>query len=276
MQNIQANNGENLYYKDENPSGQPVILLLHGLGVNSKSWLFQVPAFTGAGYRTIAPDLPGFGQSCTIPFRNIQQATFQVTSLLQSIDVRSVIALGISMGGLLALQLALDQPHLVERLVLVNSMAKFHAENPLLWPYYVWRFLLIQVKGLEHQAEYVAKRLFPLPKDHLFRQGAIESIMEADLQSYHAAMKSIARFNVENRLSEIRCPTLVISGENDTTILPEYQRRMAGRIPQAVHVVVKDAGHAVTIDQPEVFNSSVLDFIADLPVLANPSSQVNK
>jgi len=247
------------------------MVLLHGLGVNSRSWLLQIPILTKTGYRILAPDLPGFGQSCKTRFSSIPQIASDITALMQSLHVNNAIVCGISMGGILALQLTLDHPDLVNRLILVNSMAKLSIGNPLLWPYFLWRYILIQTRGLEKQAEVVANRLFPQPKDSLFRQAAIESIMEADLESYRSAMKSIARFNVQKRLPEIHCPTLVITGENDTTIPAKYQRRMAERIPRALHIIIKNAGHAVTIDQPNLFNSCVLEFLENRAITENPS-----
>jgi 3-oxoadipate enol-lactonase len=270
MPTFLTNHGEKIYYIDENSPGSRVMLLLHGLGVNSRSWLLQIPAFTGAGYRILAPDLPGFGQSCKTRFSSIPQIASEVETLLQSSQVTDAIVCGISMGGILALQLTLDHPDMVNRLILVNSMAKLSIGNPLLWPYFLWRYLLVQTRGLEDQAEVVANRLFPQPEDSLYRQAAMESIMEADLESYKSAMKSIARFNVQKRLPEIQCPTLVITGENDTTIPAKYQRRMAERIPDASHIVIKNAGHAVTIDQPDLFNSSVLEFLEHRVITENP------
>lgn len=274
MLTFHLNHGEKIYYIDDNTSGSPVVLLLHGLGVNSRSWQLQIPAFKDAGYRILAPDLPGFGQSCKTRFSSIPQVASKISALLNSLQVTNAIVCGISMGGTIALQLILDNPDLVSRLILVNSMAKLSIGNPLLWPYLLWRYILVQSRGLEEQAEVVANRLFPQPKDSLYRQAAIESIMEADLESYKSAMKSIARFNVQKRLSEIHSPTLVITGENDTTIPARNQRRMAERIPGALHIIIKNAGHAVTIDQPDLFNSSVLRFLENRTISENPSLMV--
>lgn len=266
---------ENIYYLEEHPDGSPAMLLLHGLGVNSSSWQLQLPDFSRAGYRLLAPDLPGFGQSRQMRFSSFPEIAADMASLLRSLQLDRVVALGISMGGMVGLQLTLDYPDLVEGLVLTNSMAKMGMGNPLLWPYLLWRYFLIQTRGLEDQAQVVANRLFPQPKDSLLRQATIEAIMEADLESYRLAMKAIAKFNVQNRLPEIRCPTLVITGENDTTIPARDQARMAKHIPNARQVVIKDAGHAVIVDQPAIFNRHVLDFLQSHPGTKNQSSQVN-
>jgi 3-oxoadipate enol-lactonase len=74
-------------------------------------------------------------------------------------------------------------------------------------------------------------------------------------------MRSLARFNVAHRLHEIQCPTLVISGERDTTVPLESQTRLAKSIPNARHVIIPNAGHAVTVEQFQAFNQAFLDFL---------------
>ena len=168
-----------------------MLFLLHGLGINSNSWLLQLPIFARSGYRILAPDIPGFGQSSNARFTDFQRMASTMADLLTSLNLASVITIGISMGGILALQLVLDYPHLISRQVLVNTTAKFDLGNPLLWPYYLSRVILIQSRGLEEQAEVVADRIFPRLKDRSYRQLTIDMIMEADLDSYRIAMRAI-------------------------------------------------------------------------------------
>lgn len=87
--------------------------------------------------------------------------------------------------------------------------------------------------------------------------------MQADPRAYRATMRALARFNVVGRLREIGVPTLVITGESDTTVQPKYQRALATRIPSARRVVIPEAGHAVTADQPQAFNRELLDFLKE-------------
>jgi 3-oxoadipate enol-lactonase len=276
MPTFQRDHGEKLYYLDENPGSRETILLLHGLGVNSQSWVLQIPDFVKAGYRVIAPDLPGFGQSSDCAFKGFVHMAAGISNLVQYLEVQSVTTLGISMGGIVALQLALDYPSKVDRLVLVNTLAKLDLGNPLLWPYYLSRVVLIQTRGLEDQAKVVARHLFPRPEDELYRQATIESIKEADLDSYRRALRAIARFNVQPRLREIDCPTLVITGANDTTIPAKNQLGLAEGIPKADHVIIQNAGHAVCIDQSESFNRSVLEFLARHAIQYSLARQVTR
>jgi 3-oxoadipate enol-lactonase len=262
MPRIEISKGHCIQYIDENPSGERWICLLHGLGVNASSWQLQMPTLIQAGFRVIAPDLPGFGQSDYTGFNSIHQLGSSVAEFLQKFPVNHFILMGISLGGMLGLQIALDYPKLVERLILVNAMAKFELGSPKLWPYYFYRFILVNTLGLDYQARYVAKKLFPRSGDENIRQILIEQVKQADPQGYRAAMRAIVRFNVLQRLKEIECPTLIITGEYDTTIPPENQRCLKEEIQSSTQIILPDAGHAACIDQPEAFNQAILDFLS--------------
>lgn len=251
-----------IHYLDDNSSSPNPVLLLHGLGANSQSWLMQTPALHQAGFRTIAPDAPGFGQSTYPGGRaSIQSFTEPITALVEALKLSSLSVVGISMGGTMALQFALDNPQLVFRLVLVNTFARLNVTHPRMAPYFLMRFILVHTLGIPTQARAVAKRIFPYPDQEILRQGLIEQVLQADPRAYRAAMRALARFNVQDRLGEIACPTLVITGERDTTVPMLNQQQLARGISNARQVVIPDAGHAVTVEKPDVFNQVLVEFL---------------
>ena len=170
------------------------------------------------------------------------------------------------MGGAIALQMALDFPENIQQLVLVNTFACLRPRRISELFYLLRRYLIAQVSGVGNQAELVARRIFPNEKDLIFRQALIEKIAQADQLVYKQAMFSLATFDVRRRLKEIHCPTLVITGENDTTIAHEIQNELSRRINNSKQVFILAGGHAITIDQPDEFNRCVSNFIdAGLP-----------
>jgi 3-oxoadipate enol-lactonase len=86
-------------------------------------------------------------------------------------------------------------------------------------------------------------------------------ILQGDERVYRAAMRSLGLFDVQKRLGEIHVPTLVITGECDTTVPLPVQRVLAEKIPGATQVMIPNAGHAVIVDQPEAFNQALRGFI---------------
>jgi pimeloyl-ACP methyl ester carboxylesterase len=77
-------------------------------------------------------------------------------------------------------------------------------------------------------------------------------------------MASLGRFNSMKRLGEIRVPTLVVTGANDTTVPPNRQRMLVESIPEARQVIIPEAGHAVPVDQAERFNRELLAFLGKI------------
>jgi len=253
-----------LYYLDPNPDGNPTVLLLHGLGANSNSWTFQLPSLTGAGYRPLAPDAPGFSRSAyegrgwSIGF-----AAQAMVDLLTEMQTGPVHLVGISMGGVIAQQMVLDHPELVRKLVLVNTFAVLRPESISGWLYLLGRTLIVHTLGLPVQAKMVARRIFSLAEQEELRQMLITTIMQSDTRAYRAAMRALVLFDSRRRLHEIEAPTMVVTGSIDTTVAPLRQKLLVEGIPNARHVVISGAGHAVSVDSPQVFNQALLRFLRE-------------
>lgn len=241
-----------------------MVLLLHGLGANGSSWTLQFDPLVKAGFRPIAPDTPGFGAS---PYDGkgwtIQRSAAAMAELVQELVAIPAHVVGISMGGTIAQQIALDFPRLVNKLVLVNTFAILRPTRLSGWLYFLQRFILVHTLGLSTQAKFVAARIFPGEDQQVMRDLLIAQITQADPRAYRPAMRSLGLFNSTGRLDQIKTPTLVITGERDSTVPLASQRKLAGQILGAKHVFIPDAGHAVTIDQPDLFNKELLGFLRE-------------
>jgi len=251
-----------LNFLDQYPDGKPGILLLHGLGATGASWMMQLPALGQAGFRPIAPDVPGFGDSVydgkgwSIPHMATQMA-----DLVRDLNAGPVHVVGLSMGGVIAQQFARDYPFLTRKLILVSSFSVLHPDNLSGWFYFLRRAFTVLVLGLRAQAYVVAERIFPDPEQAALRDMLVTTIASADVRAYRKAMISLGRFDSRKWLKEIRVPTLVVTGVNDSTVLPHRQALLAEGIAGAKQVVIQNAGHAVSIDQPGIFNKTLLDFL---------------
>jgi len=251
-----------LRYLDINPNASKTVFLFHGLGVNASSWELQFQALSDAGFRIIAPDVRGFGQSTYGGnLRKIDHLAWDGASMIRSLCNQSVSIAGISLGGLISLQIALDYPELVQKLILINAFAHLRPKSLDQWLYMFSRLIAVHTVGIETQAKFVANRLFPLPNQNQLRQILVDQIRQADPKAYRAVMRAIARFDVRNRLGEVKSPTLIITGENDTTVSPANQHILVEKIRNNQQVIIPNAGHAAIIDQPELVNKSILEFI---------------
>jgi 3-oxoadipate enol-lactonase len=260
---MKANNLKGLFSLDPNPAGTPVVLLLHGLGANSSSWTLQFDPLIAAGMRPLAPDAPGFGKSRYDGREwSFRRVAADLAGLLNELDTGPVYVVGLSMGGVIAQQFALDYPEFVRKLVLVSTFSVLRPKNLSQWGYFLQRVIVVHTLGLKQQSEIVARRVFPDAGHESLRKMAAEQIASANPRAYRAAMRSLGLFDSRRCLKEIKAPTLVITGECDSTVSPVRQKLLANGIPGAKQMVIPNAGHAVAIDQFQAFNKALLGFLS--------------
>jgi pimeloyl-ACP methyl ester carboxylesterase len=169
---------------------------------------------------------------------------------------------GLSLGGCVALALALGAPASVRSLTLVNTFARL---RPAGWRgayRMLERLVLLAVAPMPVIAARVAQGLFPWPEQEELRAAAAASLGRNDKRAYMAAARALTRFDVRERLAEIQCPTLVVAGEQDRTVPRASAELLQRRIPRARLVVVRGSGHATPYDRPELFNRLVLEFVS--------------
>ena len=238
------------------------MLLLHGLGADGSSWAYQMPALGSAGFRPIAVDAPGFGGS---PYDgggwSIRGTAARTAALLEELGAGPAHIVGLSMGGVIAQQFALDFPQLTQKLVLVSTFAVLRPEEFNGWWYFIRRAGAILLLGKHAQAQIVARRVFPHAEDQGLRDLFIAAVAQAHPRAYRKAMLSLGLFDSRERLGKITAPTLVVSGAEDSTVTPARQKVLADGIPGACQVVIEQAGHAVSVDQAERFNREILVFL---------------
>ncbi len=261
-----APGGSSVHYEEAHPTGHPPVVLLHGLGAMGESWRLQFPVLEALNFRVVAPDLPGFGWS-SWPGGKVSIPRFAqlIAQFMEGVGAHPAHVVGISLGGTVALQLALDFPEMVRSLVLVNTFARLRPRTLNEWAYLLKRTLVARIMGVEKQADLVVQRIFPRPDQEALRRTLREQILRANPKVYRATMSALFRFNALPRLGEIRVPTLVVTGDQDTTVPPALQEAQLVRgIPHARHVIIPGGGHAVIADSPDAFNRVLETFYKDI------------
>jgi 3-oxoadipate enol-lactonase len=248
---------------DEAGRGPAVVLLHAGIG-DRTMWREHLEPLAAAGYRVIAPDLPGFGESPVAPG---EQAPWNdVLETMAGLGLDRAALVGNSFGGAVALRAALVAPVAVSALALISAPAP----------------------GLEPSAELEA--VWEAEETALERgdvDGAVRSVLDAwtlpdapaDLRERVAVMERRAlalQANAEAvdaasdpleeepaRLAEIKVPTLVAVGEREQFAdFPEGAQAIAAAIPRARHAVIAGAGHLAPLEAPEAFRELLLGFLA--------------
>ncbi len=240
------------------------MLLLHGLGSRGSDWSPQIPALA-ARYSVIAPDLRGHGASAK-PRGPYSMARFAADAarLLEALKVERAHVVGLSLGGMIAFQLAVDAPALVRSMVIVNSAPAMVPHTLREWATLQSRFWALRLVGLPKLAQRIAAVNFPEPGQETERRALAEGIAANDVDAYRASTRAIVGWSVADRLSTIACPTLVISGDHDYTPV-SLKEAYAAKMQQARVAVIEHSRHVTPVDQAAAFNRVLLEFLDAQP-----------
>ena len=252
-------NGVDLHY--ETAGDGPPLLFLHGLGSSTRDWEFQMAEFAQS-HRVIAMDVRGHGHSAKPPGPyTVKLFSQDVVALLRALNAVPAHIVGLSMGGMIAFQMAVDSPEAVRSLVIVNSgpamILRTFSQRLLIRS----RFAIIRLFGMRTLGRMVAGPLFPKPEQAQLRQRFMAQIGGNDPRAYRASLRALIGWSVADRIGQIRCPVLVVASDQDYTPV-EWKRLYASRIPGAVVAVLKDSRHAAPMDQAGQFNRIVRQFLA--------------
>jgi len=253
-------NGIQIAYTDER-EGLP-LLFIHGFPLSRGVWSHQVEAFKSR-HRVIAPDLRGFGEShwSTGPVPMSQFAE-DISILIQQLGTGPVILTGHSMGGYIALAFAKAYPKLLRGLVLVGTKAG--ADSVEAAKARRATAEAVRLKGVSVVVDAMApKMLSASNKDEHMAASVRDFMASASPEGIMSALLGMAeRPDMSDHLGDIRVPTLVIVGADDTVIPPIASEALAKAIPGAQLKVIPHAGHLVAWEQPEAFNAAMSDWLA--------------
>jgi pimeloyl-ACP methyl ester carboxylesterase len=249
-------------------TGEPIVLL-HGLGATKQEFLPTVPALAPR-FRTIAIDLPGFGDSDK-PFPAAYDARFfarWVRALFDALELDRTHLLGHSMGGRVALEVGMRNPDRIDRLVLMTpSMAWLSAPS--------WAPALRLVRpelGILQPApkgfvEGIIKRLVP-QADHHFVAPALDEFLRSYLTprgrvAFYAAARNIALEQPEQfwaGLESLSPESLFIWGRRDGLVPIAFARHVRDRLPAAQHCEL-DCGHVPQLERPTQLHAAITRFL---------------
>jgi 3-oxoadipate enol-lactonase len=256
-------NGTRIHY-ERSGSGFPLLLIHAGIA-DSRMWEPQAKAFANH-FDMVRPDLRGFGDSELPPLPYSTCA--DLIALLDHLKIDRAHVVGCSMGGTVAIDLALKHPGRVEKLVLVASGvsgSSLGAADAAL-------FAEVEAADRADDMDAVNRAEVRLWVDGPRRpEGSApaavrELVLDMNGRSLHTDWASAESQSLDppaiTRLSEISAPTLVIVGDQDLPHASANAELIISNVAGAHKVVIKDAAHLPNLEQPEEFNRVVLDFLA--------------
>ena len=250
------------YYESSGDLNGPTtpILLIHGLGSSSRDWEYQWSVL-GKDHPLIAPDLRGHGKTDKpdMPY-SVPMFANDIASILKSLMQQPVHVVGLSLGGMIALQLTLDHPELVKSMTVINSGPAITFPSVKMWFAFHSRKWSVKWFGMKMLSEHIALAQFPKPSQAALRATFIQRWNENDPKAYQNALAAFHLWDVTSRLKEIQCPTLIVCSDNDYTpiaIKAEYLKY----IPHGKLVIIHDSRHLSPVDQPEQCNAVLQEFL---------------
>jgi len=239
-------------------SGPPV-LLVHGFAQSHRTWAANMDALARR-YRVMAIDLPGFGASTKVALGSLEQFENFLAYLLESQGLTSAHVVGHSFGGLLALGLALDQPHLVRSLTVLATAGMGPTTTD-------FRSKMVTAQSREEIRQAVSMAFH----DPVRFNDVIDRSVEVQL-AYRAeagVLALLAKLGattdawisaVQSRLAEIKVPMLVLWGTQDRATPAAHADRVRG-LPNAEVHLFEGAGHAAQLEAADAFNVRLLAFL---------------
>ncbi len=257
--------GDIRFHYETAGDGEP-LLFIHGLGSSARDWENQVRYFADR-YRVVTPDLRGHGKSDKPPGPySVPLFANDIAELITMLDLGPTHVVGLSFGGFVASQLAVDHGELMRSFVVVNSAPGLQTDSfrdrLRMKRELLLRRLIVRLFGMRTLGRFLSRKLFSHPEQTDLRDTFIDRWAENDGRAYLDTLATVSGWSVRDRLGSITCPTCVVSGENDflpMSLKDEYVTQCLN----AELVLIPDSGHFTPVDQQERFNEVLMSFLAN-------------
>lgn len=235
-----------LVHRLDGPEDAPLVVLGPSLGTTSALWDPQLAALT-RHWRVLRYELPGHGGAPVPdgPF-GVEDLAAAVVDLLDRAGAARAAIAGVSLGGAVAMTVALRAPERVASLALLCTSPRFGEPEP-------WRerAALVRREGVEGVAASAPSRWFTPDFAAADAEPYVAMNRTAAPDGYAACCEALANFDVTDRLGRITAPTLVIAGAQDLPTPPrDHAEILATRVPGSVLSVVDHAGHLANVERP--------------------------
>jgi esterase len=249
--------GLKFHYLDWGGDGPPV-LMLHGFTGHAHTWDSTAAGLSGR-YRALALDQRGHGDSDWAPLYGSRPMVEDVLGFLDAIDLERVILMGLSMGGNVAYLLAASHPQRVERLAVLDIGPEI---SPVGAERITASLATKDVFESEDEAVAAARAANPRPTDQDLRHRVAHNLRPLPdgtlTLKWDRALRDGTASRDEQTLEErwqawsaVRCPILLVRGDDSDILSPDTAARMLKENPNATLAVVADCGHSITLDRPQ-------------------------
>ncbi|MFX0167821.1 MAG: alpha/beta fold hydrolase [Candidatus Hodarchaeota archaeon] len=237
----------------------PPLVFIHGWAASQRFWKHQIQQFR-ASYRVLAYDLRGHGDSDK-PKTGYQVSDHveDLKTLLKCEKINNPVLIGHSLGGIIALQYTLENIELPRALVLVgtNPRPVSSLKRSIQMSLLSWMIRMSRTRA----SKYTRTQIFGPDVDPSLIDWVNQDSLRTPTFVVRQTLKAVKAFNVQNRLTEITVPTLIINGEFETTVDTKTVTQMLEDLPQGQFVSIPRSGHNVMLEQPKAFGVALAAFL---------------
>ena len=245
---------------------QPAVVFLHGVGGGRHGWAAQQAHVAALGWRSLAWDMPGYGDSPMVTpydFAHLAQALWQ---MLDAAHIDQAVLVGHSMGAMVALQAWTQKPERIRGLLLAASSPAFgNSDGDFQKQFLAQRLAPLEAgKTMGDIADKLIPTMAAPGSDAVQLIPAHQSMSAVPPATYRAALHALVQFEQRAALPTLTVPVLCLAAEHDRTAPPTVMERMAQKIPGARYACLAGAGHLLHYEQPEAFNAELEKFLKDV------------
>jgi len=235
------------------------IVLIHGAGSNAHSWHRQIDLL-GKSHSPVALDLPGHGRSAGVEgLVAVQDYADFVAAFMDALKLRSAVIMGHSMGGAVAMEMAIRHPARVQALVLVATAAKFNLPPDLVEGL---RAVMMGRAPQGFTTDGYSPRTIKENFD-VIREGWMEQI-RTDPRVRYTDVAACMKVDLRDAIAKIDQPTLIVAGADDLGTPPADAEIIRSKIRGAKLVTITDSGHVIVHERPAELQAAVDSFLAEL------------
>ena len=241
---------DKIHYFHHDQHAKTNLLMIHGAGGDHTHWPIETRKL--ANTNVYALDLPGHGKSSGSGSTTIENYADFTENFIKKLGPDPVTLCGHSMGGAIAMTLALRKPSWMEKLILVGTGARLKV-NPMI-------FELIE-KDFNQLIQMAPQFLYGPDISPLLAQAGTAAWEKISPEILKGDFQACDHFNIMDQVSQIPYPTLILVGSHDQMTPPKHSEYLAAHLPQASLQIIPEAGHMVALEKPQDITQAVKNFL---------------